>query len=60
MNELLLLLWLETCEARGTHFPRVWFPFAAFISVATITKRSFMLEEKSPFLGLLIPEETGA
>lgn len=30
-------------------FPRVWFPFAAFASIAIITKRAFRLEEQSLF-----------
>jgi hypothetical protein len=57
INGLLLLRWLETCEAREPDFPRVWFTSAGFASVAIISKRSFRLEEKEPFLILLIPEE---
>jgi hypothetical protein len=59
-NEILLLLCLETCEARNGFSREVWFPFAAFASVATIIKRFFQAREKEPFLSLLIPVETGA
>jgi hypothetical protein len=43
MNELLLLLCLETCWPQGTDFPTraVLFPFAAFASVATTIQQTF-------------------
>lgn len=50
MNELPLLLCLETCEPRGTDFPRKWLPFAAFASVATYPPKVLSCSRKEPFV----------